>query len=536
MAHFASRFSGASASVRSKAPLLRTLLLIIACVVPIVLVSDLLVRDFVSVAAEGVFLVALAVSLLSLYRGRFELASWLVLVATFLLLAGMSFLEDQPSTMYLFRNGFYMIAVTALASLLLSDRRITIGFGVAGGLVNAVFAFRLGAQGIPLANLLNDLAVTLGLYGIVNFLIVASANIALKVNSDLELERGKAAGQLSLLAEAIKSSSTNLERMGTLATKAQEIRTLVGSAASAVGSMESRLVDLDGAADRSERAAISIGSRIEDLDKRIEEESAAQAQSSASINEMVASIRSVAESATRRRAAMEGLEGTADTGMERLNTLLGLIARIEGSIGSIQEMVNVINGIAGSTNLLSMNAAIEAAHAGESGKGFAVVAEEIRKLADTSGKNAKEIGRRLKEVIAVITEAAKESAGTRSSFQEIRGEIGGAIDAFQEITGATSELAEGGRQILDALRVLSDMSGQVKNGGDEIAGAQHTLMDVQRSLKDLSRDLGRSIQTVKTTDEAVLEATEAVRRAGEDGVRVAEELHRETTALLDRGA
>ena len=86
-------------------------------------------------------------------------------------------------------------------------------------------------------------------------------------------------------------------------------------------------------------------------------------------------------------------------------------------------MVDIINSIAGSTNLLSMNAAIEAAHAGQAGRGFAVVADEIRKLADTSGKNSKEIERKIKDMISAINKAMTESTSTKSSFTEIREEI-----------------------------------------------------------------------------------------------------------------
>lgn len=228
---------------------------------------------------------------------------------------------------------------------------------------------------------------------------------------------------------------------------------------------------------------------------------------------------------------METLSGTADDGMKRLDSLLGLISRIEGSIGSIQGMVGVINAIAGSTNLLSMNAAIEAAHAGEAGRGFAVVAEEIRKLADTSGKNAKEIGRQLKEVIAVITNAAEESGHTRDSFSEIRAEISVAIDAFQEITSATGELAEGGRQILEALQTLSEMSGRVKSGGEAISSAGTTLETLQRSSRDVLSSLRQDAAVVNEKNGSVLSAADAVAAIGEQGVKNAQELQRRTAAV-----
>jgi methyl-accepting chemotaxis protein len=194
-------------------------------------------------------------------------------------------------------------------------------------------------------------------------------------------------------------------------------------------------------------------------------------------------------------------------------------------------MVNVINGIAGSTNLLSMNAAIEAAHAGDAGRGFAVVADEIRKLADTSGKNAKEIGRQLKEVIAVITSAAEQSGRTRDSFVEIQTEIAGAMDAFQEITNATGELAEGGKQILEALQTLSDMSSRVKSGGGDMGEAQEKLEELQKGSRVMLSTLRADATVVKDKDAAVLEAAVEVARIGDQGVKIAEELHRRSASV-----
>ena len=214
--------------------------------------------------------------------------------------------------------------------------------------------------------------------------------------------------------------------------------------------------------------------------------------------------------------------------MNRLATLMSSVQKIEGSIGSIQSMVAVINAIAGSTNLLSMNAAIEAAHAGDAGRGFAVVAEEIRKLADTSGKNAKEIGRQLKDVIQIIHDAVAESDSTRSSFESIRGEIASAIEAFNEITSATSELAEGGRQILEALQTLSDLSHRVQDGGSEIVGARASLEKLQNSTLGLLEKLRMEARLVVEKDQAVLVVVDEVSAIGQSAFEAARSLKEDT--------
>lgn len=395
-----------------------------------------------------------------------------------------------------------------------------------------LFGFlQLLPAGIAISEIFSRIIVSLILYGLTSFFIIKYADFALQLNRELTEERARGDAQLEHLSKLVQGAAANMNAAGSLSARVEQIRRLVADATVSMDAIETRIKELDASSDSSNEATELIGKRIAELNGNIEEESAAQIESSASINEMVASIRSVADSATRRKTGMEELALTTDGGMQRLDTLLTLIGKIEGSIGSIQEMVTVINSIAGSTNLLSMNAAIEAAHAGDAGRGFAVVAEEIRKLADNSGKNATEIGKQLKEVISIITGAAEESGRTRDSFQAIRKEIDEGINAFHEITAATGELAEGGRQILEALQTLSDMSGKVKAGGAEITGAQETLSRLQMQTKEALKILSREAAVVKDKDVEILKAVETVAHIGEEGVRNAEALHRMSNAV-----
>lgn len=132
-----------------------------------------------------------------------------------------------------------------------------------------------------------------------------------------------------------------------------------------------------------------------------------------------------------------------------------------------------------------MNAAIAAAHAGEAGRGFAVVAEEIRKLADTSGRNSKEIGQKLKEMIHAIGRAMTESGMTRTSIAEISTEINDVTTAFQDIQSATDELADRGRQIVEAQVRLDVLQGRVR---DSITGKNDAILDAIAMVGKVGED------------------------------------------------
>ncbi|OQY32246.1 MAG: hypothetical protein B6241_11625 [Spirochaetaceae bacterium 4572_59] len=125
--------------------------------------------------------------------------------------------------------------------------------------------------------------------------------------------------------------------------------------------------------------------------------------------------------------------------MESTNqTILQTASRID----AIQEMLEVINNVASQTNLLSMNAAIEAAHAGDSGKGFAVVADEIRKLAESTQENANAIGRDLSEIVDKINATTELGRQSKDAFGKIEQKVEVFVDAFREISSSLKKLMD----------------------------------------------------------------------------------------------
>ncbi|MFA6504548.1 MAG: methyl-accepting chemotaxis protein [Treponemataceae bacterium] len=528
---FTDYYSDASPEIKKKAPMLRIVILIVMVLMPIVAITDFLTADIVNSAIETLIFALFAVSYFLLNSGRYDAASRMAVYSAFSLLFLMTIIVSDPNPMHLYRNSLLFMLAISFGGMFMTARKQLVIMASIGAVAHIAFVlFRLLPAGLTIRELINYLVVSEVVYGLACFFVIKSTFLSWTINRELDAERAQSADRIIRLSSVVEGSRINMESMSDIATRVREIRSLIAESTEAVRAIEVRVGQLEGATDNATAAAQRIAQRVDGLNGNIEEESTAQIQSSASINEMVASIRSVADSAGRRRVSMAGLAGTAEEGMRRLDALLAFIGKIEGSIDSIQSMVAVINGIAGSTNLLSMNAAIEAAHAGDAGRGFAVVADEIRKLADTSGKNAKEIGRQLKEVIAVITNAAEESGRTRDAFSEIHSEIDGAMNAFEEITSATGELAEGGKQILDALKTLSEMSALVKNGGGEISEAQQTLAQIQVNMREALGALRTDATTVLRKDDAVLVAATGVAEIGERGIRFAEDLHKRSAA------
>ena len=142
---------------------------------------------------------------------------------------------------------------------------------------------------------------------------------------------------------------------------------------------------------------------------------------------------------------------------------------------SLLEINSVMQNIASQTNLLSMNAAIEAAHAGESGRGFAVVADEIRKLAESSSQQSKTISGVLKKIKSSIDKITRSTDNVMSKFGAIEGGVRVVAEQENGILNAMTEQGAGSAQIMQAIAQLNDITGQVKDDARQMVEAAAKL-------------------------------------------------------------
>jgi len=264
-----------------------------------------------------------------------------------------------------------------------------------------------------------------------------------------------------------------------------------------IKNVELKTGELDRQAEDSASSIEEISRGLETLDQLILQQSTAVQQTSASVTEMASSLNSMAEVTHTKKESVISMEDISIEGGRQLQDSVAKIKGINNRIDDIIELTELINSISAQTNLLAMNAAIEAAHAGEAGKGFAVVAEEIRKLAESAAESSKAISLRIEEIVVEITSAADSGDSTLIAFGNIQTSIKDVINSFDEIYMTTQEISSGSRQITSATDLLNNISSEVRTGSSEM---KEGLAEMEKSMTDL-KEISSSVhdQTAKIT-------------------------------------
>jgi methyl-accepting chemotaxis protein len=238
-----------------------------------------------------------------------------------------------------------------------------------------------------------------------------------------------------------------------------------------------------------EQVTVNIGK----LNGHVEQQTDSVAQSSSAIEEMLANIQSVTQTLIRNTENVTELIEASETGRSGLEKVSLDIREIAKQSEGILEINTVMQNIASQTNLLSMNAAIEAAHAGEAGKGFAVVADEIRKLAENSGKQSKTISRVLKTIKESIDLITVSANAVLETFGIIDERIRIVSDQEEKIRNAMEEQGQGSQQILEAVGTLNELTQLVKQGSGEMLEGSRGVIQESSSLDSATQEIINSI-------------------------------------------
>ena len=227
----------------------------------------------------------------------------------------------------------------------------------------------------------------------------------------------------------------------------------------------------------SSAAVEQIAKNIESLDRLVTDQVASVTEASASIEQMVGNISSITGSTDKIAERFSTLQSATESGKEAQTKSDSLIQIISDRSKTLLEANSVISTIASQTNLLAMNAAIEAAHAGDAGKGFSVVADEIRHLAETSANQSKKIKQEIGAVQDAINDVVSASKTSVETFDKVATLVGETEALVSEVHSAMLEQKEGSMQILEALESMNTITTQVRDGSREMSAGNATVLE-----------------------------------------------------------
>ncbi|MCL2480914.1 MAG: methyl-accepting chemotaxis protein [Spirochaetaceae bacterium] len=247
----------------------------------------------------------------------------------------------------------------------------------------------------------------------------------------------------------------------------------------------------------------TIVQNINLLNKAVQTQSDNISESSASIEEMVANIQSIRSVVNNVSKTTNKLSQSSELGQKKMLQLVDKLKQVSKQSESLQKANMTISNITSQTNLLAMNAAIEAAHAGEAGRGFSVVAGEIRKLAEMSDKESISISNEIKKMEEIIKEMIMVSDETSKSIDLMFTEANTMGSSFETVNNAVEEQAMGGKQILESLKTIGEMTQELRSESGEIQKVSgHIYKDIEK-LKSTSKQVNESVQGVRVANQSI---------------------------------
>jgi methyl-accepting chemotaxis protein len=337
----------------------------------------------------------------------------------------------------------------------------------------------------------------LGIVGMLKDISEGEGDLTKRLNVKSKDEIGETAHYFNLtidkirsLVVIIKQQSAALLGIGNdLASNMSETAAAVNQIASHIQSIKGQTVNQSASVTETNSTMGQITDNIEQLTGHIENQSKNIARSSTAIEEMVANITSVTQTLVRNGENVKRLADASEIGRNGLQDVATDIQGIARESEGLLEITEVMENIASQTNLLSMNAAIEAAHAGESGKGFAVVADEIRKLAESSGEQSKTIAGVLKKIKESIDKIMKSTDSVLNRFEAIDKGVKTVADQEENIRRFMEEQNSGSQQILQSIGQLNEITKLVETSSEEMRVGSKEVISESKSLAGLTGEI-----------------------------------------------
>lgn len=317
--------------------------------------------------------------------------------------------------------------------------------------------------------------------------------------------------KLQSIMTELKSSKEDLINVGkSLSESTVDTSASINQIIANIESVHSQITNSSASVTETAAAVNEIASNIESLEKMIENQSRGVEQASTAVEQMIGNISAVNNSVDLMANSFNELYSKTLEGCRLQESVNERIEEIRNQSEALQEANQVIAAIASQTNLLAMNAAIEAAHAGEAGKGFAVVADEIRKLSENSSSQSTSIGNQLDRIRESIANVVSESVQSTATFNEVTENIKNTDSLVQQIKAAMNEQNSGSIQISESLQTMNDSTTEVRTASVEMSEGNKAILNQIQLLQDITSEISLSMEEMSVGARKINETGEGL--------------------------
>jgi len=313
------------------------------------------------------------------------------------------------------------------------------------------------------------------------------------------------------LVISIKAETAQLSGIGQeLAANMSQTASAVNQITANIQSIRTRVINQSASVTETNATMEQVTVNINKLNDHVEDQNNHITEASSAIEQMIANIKSVTGTLIKNETNVVNLKSASEVGRRGLCAVSDAVKEISKDSEGLTKINSLMNDIAGQTNLLSMNAAIEAAHAGDAGRGFAVVADEIRKLAESSGEQSITIGQILKKIKDAIDRINSSTENVLINFSDIDSGVMIVSEQEKNIRNAMEEQETGNRQVLDGVSNINEITRNVMNESHEMLDGAQEVIKESSHLEKITQEITLGMNEMASGTEQINKAVHHV--------------------------